>query len=191
MPPKAAPQNIQPADNQPPRPKAQPAKAVAAPQIAPAAKAQPKQPAPAAAAPAAAQPVARVQPQPWGAADERELKRRLETPGAHIPAGMACPMAYQPLLCHDVDELLEMEAAIEAGAAVMPDIARLTYFFVRQLPPGRRGGRIPERQDARRMLGWCGEPCDRLHECTDFGPQGPRPVLPTGLRRPTARPHEP
>ena len=74
-----------------------------------------------------------------------------------------------------------MEAAIEAGAAVMPEICGLTYFFVRRLPPGRRGGRIPERQDARRMLGWCGEQCDRLHECTDFGPRGPgrcfRPVF--------------
>ena len=63
-------------------------------------------------------------------------------------------------------QLDDLEAAASSGTGPMLPQATGVYFFVRKLPDGVRGMRVPERLNGEIwVVGWCGHPCGAGANC--------------------------
>ena len=78
-------------------------------------------------------------------------------------------------------QLDELEAAASSGTGPMLPQAQATgasYSFVRKLPDGVRGMRVPERLNGEIwVVGWCGRPCGAGANCLSSVGRCLRPVV--------------
>ena len=64
------------------------------------------------------------------------------------------------------------------GSEVMPVADEAAYFFLRKLPDGVRGMRVPERLTGEVwVIGWCGRPCPAGANCLSTVDLCLRPVV--------------
>ena len=72
---------------------------------------------------------------------------------------------------------LEQQAATGVGQ-MMPLAGEAAYFFLRSLPPGVRGMRVPERLNGEVwVVGWCGRPCPAGRNCLSSVERCLRPIV--------------
>ncbi|CAE7450216.1 unnamed protein product [Symbiodinium sp. KB8] len=67
----------------------------------------------------------------------------------------------QQLAVANMTQLADIERRADTGEGQMMPVAdEAAYFFLRKLPPGVRGMRVPERLTGEVwVIGWCGRPC--------------------------------
>ncbi|CAE7190406.1 unnamed protein product [Symbiodinium necroappetens] len=114
-------------------------------------------------------------------AEWRAHIRAMEAPGAQ---------STEPIVNGDLQQLAGLAVAnlaqlgdIEHQAAtgegqMMPLAGEAAYFFVRSLPPGVRGMRVPERLNGEVwVVGWCGRPCPAGRDCLSTVERCLRPIV--------------
>ena len=79
----------------------------------------------------------------------------------------------------NLTQLQDIEQQAATGdAPMMPLAGAAAYFFVRSLPPGVRGMRVPERLNGEVwVVGWCGRPCPAGRGCLSTVDRCLRPIV--------------
>ncbi|CAE7802957.1 unnamed protein product [Symbiodinium sp. CCMP2592] len=78
-----------------------------------------------------------------------------------VRSDVTLPETLRPLTVANLEHLEDIErAAADGSTAMVPAAAAAAYYVLRALPPGVRGGRIPEKIPGKIWcVGWCGHPC--------------------------------
>ncbi|CAE7777117.1 unnamed protein product [Symbiodinium necroappetens] len=102
----------------------------------------------------------------------------MEQPGAQSTEAINHSGLAQ-LAVANLRQLDDLEAAAASGTGPMlPQATGASYFFVRKLPDGVRGMRVPERLNGEIwVVGWCGHPCGAGDNCLSSVARCLRPVV--------------
>ena len=111
-------------------------------------------------------------------AEWRAHIRATETPGAQSTEPIL-NVDLQQLSVANLAHLQDIEQRAATGdAPMMPLAGAAAYFFVRSLPPGVRGMRVPERLNGEVwVVGWCGRPCPAGRGCLSSVDRCLRPIV--------------
>ena len=84
----------------------------------------------------------------------------MEQPGAGTDEEIQDP-SLQALALANIQQLQDLERRAAAGeGGLMPMSEAASFYFLRSLPAGIRGMRVPERLAGEVwVVGWCGRPC--------------------------------
>ncbi|CAE7519431.1 unnamed protein product [Symbiodinium sp. CCMP2592] len=95
-----------------------------------------------------------------------------------VRSDVPVPETLRPLTVANLEHLEDIErAAADGSTAMVPAAAAAAYYVLRALPPGVRGGRIPEKIPGEIWcVGWCGHPCTN-GRCRGIPGRCLRPVL--------------
>ncbi|CAE7469887.1 unnamed protein product [Symbiodinium necroappetens] len=111
-------------------------------------------------------------------AEWRAHIRAMETPGAHSTETIVND-EFQQLAVANLAQLEDLERQAATGEGqMMPLAGGAAYFFLRSLPPGVRGMRVPERLNGEVwVVGWCGRPCPAGRNCLSTVERCLRPIV--------------
>ncbi|CAE7199054.1 unnamed protein product [Symbiodinium sp. CCMP2592] len=104
-----------------------------------------------------------------------------------VRSDVTVPETLRPLTVANLEQLEDIERAAAGGStAMVPAASAAAYYVLRALPPGVRGGRIPEKIPGEIWcVGWCGHPCtNRLPRAVPapvIRSAGPRRYLPVAV----------
>ena len=106
------------------------------------------------------------------------IKHDLEQPSAQSFLPWVPPELYS-LQFNELDDVIELERR-QAASDHAPPIAAATdaaYFYIRSLPAGVQGPRVPYWEDPHLVAGWCAHPCESGSGCKGRTSRCLRPII--------------